>query len=182
MNIIINFLLGMFPEVLFMTFFLIYTKNLKEKRILLFLLICINYILCIIINKYKLLYYVSFIILIYLILKLLYKKKTQIIDIFIINFAFAYISFTSFICFLFVKEDLSNYYLLAIIHKVILLLLFIFCKHFNKIYKKYYSLWNRNDNIKRHIKSITLRNISLIILNLCVSLFNLIMIYLSQQI
>ena len=180
MGIIISILLGMLPEVLYFTLFLIYTKNIKEKKVKLFFLIALAYILCIMVSQYQLIYYVLFNFLVYLMIKILYKEKTQIIDVFIISLSFAYVSFTSFICFLFVKEDFSNYYIIAIIHKIILYFIFIFKNKFNLIYKRYCSLWNRNYKKKQPIKSITLRNISLILLNLCIFAFNLIMLYLSN--
>lgn len=58
---IISMLLGMIPEVLYFTLAIIYTKNIKTKRIKLFLLIALSYILCIMIIKYELLFYVLFI-------------------------------------------------------------------------------------------------------------------------
>ena len=177
MYYLVSILLGMIPEVLYFTLFLIYTKDLKEKKIRLCLLIAIAYFLCLMINRFKLVYYIGFLFLIYLILKLLYKKKAQITDIFIISLAFLYVCIISYICFLFVKEDYSNYYLLCVINKILLFVPFSFRKKFNIWYKKYYSLWNRNDNVKRPIKSITLRNLSLIGLNIFVFINNIVFLY-----
>ena len=182
MKIILSILLGLIPETLFFTMFLIYTKNLKENKIKLFILINISYILCIMISQYKILYYVALIFLIYLILKILYKNKTQISDVFIISLSEMYLALTSYICFLFVTEDFSNYYLLSILHKIILFLPFLFRNKFNSIYKTYYSLWNRNYDKKQPIKSITIRNISLISLNLFIFLLNLTIIYLISKV
>ena len=177
MYYLVSILLGMIPEVLYFTLFLIYTKGLKEKKIRLCLLIAIAYFLCLMINRFKLVYYIGFLFLIYLILKLLYKKKAQITDIFIINLSFIYIGLISYICSLFVKEDYSNYYLLCIIDKILLFVPFIFRNKFNIWYKKYYSLWNRNDSIKRPIKSITLRNLSLIGLNMFIFICYIVFLY-----
>ena len=44
---------------------------------------------------------------------------------------------------------------------------------FNILYEKYRKLWNRNDKEKRFIKSITLRNVSLISVNLFILLLNI---------
>ena len=65
---------GMLPEIIFFTKFMEYTKNIKEHRIKFFLLMTLVYILCILVSQYKTLYYVAFIFLTYLVLKLLYKK------------------------------------------------------------------------------------------------------------
>ena len=179
---LIGIVLGLFPEVLYFTLFLIYTKNLKEKRIKLFLLISITYFLCIMISQYKILYYMSFIAIVYGILKLLYKEKTQIIDVFIFSLSTTYLTLVSYVCFKFVKEDFSNYYLCSIISRVLLFIIFIFRNKFNVIYKKYCTLWNRNDKEQRIIKSITLRNLSLITLNLFIFCLNLIIIFLLTKI
>ena len=71
------------------------------------------------------------------------------------------------------KEDTSNYYYLYVIDRFLLFMPFIFKNKFNVIYKKYCNLWNRNDKEKRPIKSITLRNISLILLNSFIFIANI---------
>lgn len=178
-QIILSIFLGLIPEVLYFTLFITYTKNIKEKRIKLFLLISLAYILCMFIQRYKIFYYVLFIVLIYLIMKVLYKKKTQIIDVFVILISFTYLYLLSYILFLFIKDDLSNYYILYTLDRIILFIPFILNKEFNKLYKNYCKLWNRNDNEKRPIKSITLRNISLIIMNISIFILNIAIINIS---
>ena len=75
-QIILSIFLGLIPEVLYFTLFITYTKNIKEKRIKLFLFISLAYVLCMFIQKYKIFYYVLFIALIYWIMKIVYKEKT----------------------------------------------------------------------------------------------------------
>lgn len=176
MYYILSILLGLIPEVLYFTLFICFTKNIKEKRFRLFLLISIAYFICILLRMYRLIYYLLFVALVYLILKLLYRKKTQIIDIFVITFSFFHLSLMSYICFLFMNYDKSNYFLLYIADRILIFSIFIFKNKFNKIYKKYCSMWNRNDNIKKPIKSITLRNISLISMNFIIVFMNIYMI------
>lgn len=173
MYYLLSILLGLIPEVLYFTLFLVYTKNLKKKKLKLFFLIAIAYFLCILIQQWQILFYILLIVLIYLSLKLLYKDKTQIIDIFVISFAYLWISLLSFILILFVKQDMSNYVLISIIDRILLFSIFIFKNEFNKIYKVYCKLWNRNDKEERPIKSITLRNISLILLNSFIFFLNI---------
>lgn len=179
-TIIMSILFGMIPETLFFTLFLIYTKNIKEKKLKLFISIIFIYILCIFIQRYKIIYYVLFIILFYIILKILYKRKTQIIDIFIIAIMYSYLTIISIICFAFAKENFTNYYILMFINRFLLILPFIFKNEFNVLYKKYCNLWNRNDKIDRPIKSITLRNISLILLNLLIFIVNILCIHINE--
>ena len=182
MYYLIGILCGLIPEVLYFTLFLIYTKKLENKKIKLFLLLAVTYTLLIFIQQYKIVHYIAFIFLVYIILKILYRKKTQITDIFVISISTIYLTLISYVCFKFVKEDLSNYYFISIFNRILLFVPFIFKKHFNILYKKYYNMWNRNDKEKRPIKSLTLRNISLIILNLFICCLNLIIIYLLTKV
>lgn len=176
MYYILSVLLGLIPEVLFFTLFITYTKDIKEKRIKLFLLISIAYFICILIQEYQVLYYMLWGVCIYISCKILYKKKVQIIDIFVISFAYAWNLILSFIFMNFAKKDLSNYVLIYIIERIILFLPFMFKNKFNILYKKYCNLWNRNDKEIRPIKSITLRNVSLILLNIFIFDMNIIFI------
>lgn len=173
MYYLLSILLGLIPEVLYFTLFLIYTKNLKSKKLKLFLSIAIVYFMCILIQQWKILFYILFIVLVYLCLKLLYKNKTQIIDIFIIMISHLWLAILSFILIFFVKKDMSNYVFVSIIDRILLFSIFIFKNKFNKIYKLYCKLWNRNDKEKRPIKSITLRNVSLILLNSFIFFLNI---------
>lgn len=175
MYYLVSILLGMIPEVLYFTLFLIYTKDLKDKKFRLFGLISIAYIINIILCDYNVIYNVIFIFLVYLILKLLYKKKTQIIDVFIIIYGSCYLTILSFlVCFAY---DIKTYWICYVIDKILLFSIFIFKKQFNKLYKKYCKYWNRNDKVKKPIKSITLRNISLILMNSIIFIMNIICIY-----
>lgn len=184
MEIVVNFamslLLGMIPEVLYFTMLLISTKKLKDKKIKLFLLIMLSYILCIMLVRHQVLYYVIFIFFIYLSLKILYKQKAQIIDVFIINIGLIYVFIVGFICSLFMNESYFAYYFLLIINKILMFIPFIFKNKFNILYKKYCELWNRNDKVKRPIKSITLRNISLVVMNIFVFIMNIILVSISN--
>jgi hypothetical protein len=173
MQLGISIILGLLPEVLYFTLFLIYTKNIKEKRLRLGILIAVAYAICMFIQRYEIIYYVGFVSLVYLILKLLYKNKVQIIDIFVFSISTLYLTSLSYISFIFLNKDLSNYFILLFASRIFLFIPFLFKSKFNILYKKYCGLWNRNDNAKRPIKSITLRNISLVIINLLIFIINI---------
>lgn len=173
---ILSIIFGLIPEVLYFTLFLIFTKNLKEKRLKLFLLIAISYFICIVVQQWQLLFYLMLIGFIYLTLKILYKQKTQIIDVFIISLAYLWIAILSTILLPLLNHNEYSFYVLSIIDRILLFVPFVFKNNFNKLYKKYCNLWNRNDAEKRPIKSITLRNISLILLNGFILLLNITMI------
>ncbi len=182
LQIIISFILGLLPEVLYFTLFLIYTKNIKEKRLGLGILIAVAYVLCLFIQRYQVIYYFAFIGLVYLILKLLYRKKTQIIDVFVFSIIFGILCLLSTLCYFAGLAFNINYYICYIILRILMFVPFIFRNKFNILYKKYCSLWNRNDKQKRAIKSITLRNISLILLNLFICAVNIVCLYITNNI
>lgn len=165
MYYLLSILLGLVPEVMYFTLFLVYAKDIKEKRFKLFLLISISYFLCILVQQWQVLFYVLLIALIYVSMKILYKNKTQLIDIFVIMLSHLWLATLSFILIFFVKEDMSNYILVSIVDRILLFSIFVFKNKFNQLYKLYCKFWNRNNKEKRPIKSITLRNISVILLN-----------------
>lgn len=172
-TIIISILLGLIPEVTYFTLFLIYTKNLKGNKIKLWLLIALAYIVCMFIQRYRTIYYILFIALVYITLKILYKDKTQIIDIFVFSISTIYLSLIGFICSRFIFNNYTYYYVCLILNRILLFIPFIFKDKFYYLYKNYCRLWNRNYKEKQPIKSITLRNISLILLNSLIFLINL---------
>lgn len=178
LRIIISIFFGMIPEVLYFTFFLIYAKDIKQKKTKLFFGILLAYIVCLMIIDYKLIYYICFVCLIYLILKILYKEKAQITDIFLFSLSTLYLTILSFLI-LFVRNQ-TQYIFYLILNRFLLILPFVFKDKFYKYYKKYYSLWNRNKKQKRPIKSITLRNVSLILIDIIILLVNIICLYLTN--
>ena len=125
MYYILSILLGLVPEVLYFTLFITYTKNIKEKRIKLFLLIGVAYFVCISMLQYQVLCDIVFIVVMYIILKLLYKNKTQIIDIFIITISYFWLLLLSFLLMNFANKDLSNYMLLYFIQRALMFSIFI---------------------------------------------------------
>lgn len=179
LKFIFSLLVGMVPEVLYFTLFIVFTKGLKEKRIRLFLLIALSYMLCVMIIRFQIVYYISFIFITFLILKFLYNKETQLIDIFVISLASIYLTLISFICSLFINNNYLYYYLLFILNRVLLFAPFILRNKLNIFYNKYCELWNRSRNKeeKRLIKSITLRNVSLITVNSFIFLLNICTIF-----
>ena len=165
-NFIVSLLLGMLPEVLYFTLFLSFTKKIKTKRLKLFLLLAIGYILLIMICRYQLIFYLVYIVYSYLVLKLLYKS--EIIDFFICSMGLSYITIVGLIGYLLIGYNYVVYYIIA---RIVLYFIFLFKNKLNVFYNFYKSCWNRKDNLK--IKSITLRNISLVFLNLLIIIFNI---------
>lgn len=134
LQILISILFGLIPEVLFFTLFITCAKGIKKKRIKLFLLMSIAYIICMFIKRYEVFYYCLFVVLIYIILKILYGNKTQIIDIFVISLSTLYLTIISFI---FSRFITNSYFMALILNRIALFLIFIFKDKFNHLYKIY---------------------------------------------
>lgn len=120
MRLFLSFLFGLIPETLYFTLFITYIKNIKEKRLLLFISIAFLYFICVLIQRWQILFYISIIALIYLACKLIYKKRFQIIDIFIISFACLWITILSSLFILIVKSDMSNYMQVYFLERIFL--------------------------------------------------------------
>lgn len=165
LDFIISLLFGMLPEVLFFTLSIIYIKDLSTNRLKLFGFLVIGYIMLIMICRYQLLFYLAYIVYVYIVLKILYKA--HISDIFMISVVSSYLTLMSFIAF----KTIDNYTLAYVVNRVLLfapLLLTNF--KLNDIYNTYLSLWNRSEG--KVIKSVTLRNISLVFVNVFIVLLN----------
>lgn len=169
-----SFLLGMLPDAIYFTMSLIVAKNIKEKRFILFLLICISYAGLVMITRYNTMYYFLFVFVLYGILMIVYKNKTQITDIFLIVFSAIYLSILSPICYFII----DNYIVSMILNRILLFIPFLGKKYIRKLYVKYNNSWNRNDSAKRKIKSITLRILSVISFCSMICFINLVVLYL----
>jgi hypothetical protein len=164
----------MMPEVIFLTWFIICFRDIKEKRSKLFIFLIIGYITLIMLFRYQLLFYIAYIIYSYVLIKKLYKA--HIIDLFVISLGYAYMTIISFACF----KLINDYWVAFIINRIILFIPLLFGSIIKMFYKKYKILWNINKDAK--IKSITIRNISLVVINLMIVIMNFIMIFLINKI
>lgn len=171
-DFLLNISLGMLPEVLYFTVFIIFVKGIKEKRGWLFISILISYVTCVMVLRYTLLFYFAFIFMTSGFLKMLYKENVDIIDVLVVAISTVYLTVVSTISYIFIKNDNSNYWLFYIIARVLLFIQFIFEKQYNKLYKKVRSYWNRNREKKQGIKSISVRNISVMIIVILIALVN----------
>lgn len=174
----LELLIGQIPEAIFFALFMIYAKGLKEKRILFIILMVLEYILImqnIIFNTYS---HIIYIILTYITLKVLYKEKCQITDIFTFGIASVIMILSNFIIYMFVWKFFNIFMIYAVLHRMFLIV-FVIIFH-NKLYNIqniYKKLWNRNDKINKKIKSTTFRSLNIIIFNIMFYLINLGMLY-----
>jgi len=165
-NFIVGLLMGMLPEVLYFTLSVCFIKDIKKQRLKLFSLLVIGYIVLIMVCRFQLLFYLGYIVYVYIVLKKLYESK--IIDLFIVSIVSAYLTLVSFISF----KLIDTYMLAYLINRLMLFIpIFILNYKLNDFYNVYYRLWDRHDGNK--VKSITIRNISLVFINMLIVIFNI---------
>ena len=162
-------------EAIYFSLFLIYGKNIKEKRLLFICIMIAEYLMITKLIEYNIWIHISYIALTYINLKVLYKEKAQITDIFLFASASIILILFSGIFAILVYNNLLNYIIALILLRTCLFLFLILnMKNINGLYKAFWKRWNRNKTSK--IKSLTLRNISIIIFNLMFYSINLAMI------
>lgn len=168
-NFIVGLFMGMLPEVLYFALSICFIKDIKKQRLKLFSLLIIGYIVLIMVCRFQLLFYLGYIVYVYIVLKKLYKSK--IIDLFIVSVVSAYLTLVSFISF-----KLTDTYMLAYLINRLMLFIPIFVLNYklNDFYNVYYSLWDRHEGNK--VKSITIRNTSLVFINSFIVLLNVLII------
>lgn len=177
MNNICLLLLEKVCEAIYFSLFLIYGKKLKDKRLLLIIIMIVEYLLFKNFIKYDVLFQVSYTFMSFINLKVLYKEKAQVTDIFLFGVAsliLVVLSIASYFAIYFTIKQ----YIVALILNRILIFSFVFLtkNKINAIYQKFYKLWNRH-NKPNKIKSLTLRNISVIIFNLMFWIINICMAF-----
>lgn len=166
------FLVAMPVEVLYLVMGMCYAKQIKSKRVVFYILLFISGIVCSLIARWQLWYYLAYITSAYLIMKLLYKS--HISDLFVFSIFFAWIALTSYLGFAISSSMVIGY----ITQRTLMFGIFAFKGKFNKWYKTYRELWNRRSD--NRIKSITLRNISLISLNLFIVFMDFFLVFLNK--
>lgn len=167
-------LVELLPEAIFFALFLIFAKGIREKRLLFISLTCIDYLLLFTAFPYSIYSKVGFFIVTYIILKVLYREKSQITDIFLLAIAsFVLILSCAAFSTLFIFNILKYEYCTIANRIFLFIILFVFgykLNYLQKIYKKY---WNRNDKEEKKMKSLTFRNINIISFNIMFFIINI---------
>lgn len=179
---ILELLIGQIPEAIFLALFMIVGKNLKTKRILFVTLVTVEYLFLkyIIRLNYTVVFPISYTFATFAILKALYKDKAQITDVFLFVFAMIILGICS-VPVLLLNTYIKNIYICCIISKMIAFFILFLVR--NKLYKGYKyvcSFWNRNCNKNRKIKSLTLRNICVVIFNITFVAMHIVFLYLDM--
>ena len=179
-----NIILGLIPEAIFFSLFIIFTKNYKNKakNIVFTLLMITGYIILKQIlprNVYCQIIYLAYVP---LLMFLLYRNKFHISDVFVMSWASILITILQliFLPFLYLFGN-NSYFIMWILNRIITFVVLIFMKNkLNKIYKYFISQWNRNREKPNKFKALTIRNICVISLNISIFILNLCMILVSN--
>jgi len=170
-------IIAILSETLFIYLIFKKSKNINTKRIALFLGILITYIVSGAITgfnyNFKIWTLLTFNILLFLVVKILYKEQINVVDFLLFGYILYLIGFpNSFAAFL-RTIHLVNYLTALVISRIIIFsILFFSYKHLNKFYQKISEFWNRRDDGK--IKSLTIRNLLLIGVNVTLYIFHVI--------
>lgn len=167
-------LLGQVPEALYFALFMIYTKRLDKRRILFIGLMLAEYLLLINAMPFSIWSHILYFVISYIILKLLYKEKSQVTDIFTLSIASIIMICTNipvyFLCY-------NHPFRAVVLDRIILFVILFMVRH--KLYKiqhMYKKFWNRSDKPKP-IKSTTFRCINLFMFNTMFYIINIFMLY-----
>ena len=170
-------LLGQLPEALYFSLFMILTKRLSNKRLLFTSLMLLEYGLLMSTLQFSVWAHTLYFVMTYILLKMLYKEKSQITDIFTLGIASIILMIVSSVCFLTISMTVKNMILCNIIAKgMLFIFLFVFRNKLYNIQKLYKRLWNRNNKPKK-IKSATFRCVNIVAFNFMFYTLNGIMIY-----
>lgn len=160
---LLELVLGQIPEAIYFALFLILTKELKKERTVFITVMTMEYILLFAMFPYQLLARILFFVISFLLLKLLYKEKSQIIDVFTLAIASIILIPISIVSFILSGQQIVIAAIISIILKFGLL--YLLRNKLPKIQKMYKLLWNRNDKIKKPIKATTFRAANVVIFN-----------------
>lgn len=173
MNEIILLLLEKVCEAVYFSLFLIIGKNIKNKRLLLIGIMIFEYLALKHFIHFNVWFQLAYTFMSFVNLKVLYREKAQVTDIFLFMVSSVIIIIFSMFTYLTAMVTYKNYEISLVINRILLFLcLFVFKDKIKLCYRNFCKLWNRHNNPNK-IRSLTLRNISIITFNLMFWLINL---------
>ena len=162
-------------EAIYFSAFLLLGKKIKEKRLLFTGVMIFEYLMLTNFIEYNVWFQFIYTFMSYINLKVLYKEKAQITDIFLFASASLILMAICGVSYFVVFFTIKQYLVALILSRVLMFLfLFVFKEKINGVYKNIYELWNRH-NYKGKLKSLTVRNISIILFNLMFYIINIAM-------
>lgn len=168
LSVLLSILIGLIPEALFFATFVIGAKGLKrgENRLALTLLFIFTFVLIGTVLSYNIWLYVVLTACMFLIMKVLIDS-TEFIDLFLLTIPYIILAVLGFICYaiesLFTPTD-TIVYIMVIVNRVLLIIIIpALYPKLHRWYNAYKKVWNVHKDNK--IKSITVRNISILVCN-----------------
>ena len=169
--------IGQLPEAIYFILFMIFTKQLKDKRIVFSILTVIDYISLLNLFPYSIWSHILFFVCEYCVLKVLYKEKVQVTDIFTLAIASIVLILINIGLYFIVPLFTNSFIIYAILVKIIsIVLVLLFNNKLYNIQKLYKKLWNRPIKSKV-LKSLTFRSCNLVIFNIMFYIIHICMIY-----
>lgn len=177
MNEFVLLILEKVLEAIYFSLFLIFGKGIKNKRLLFIGIMIFQYLILKQFIKFNVLFQIIYTFMSFVNLKVLYKDKAQITDIFLFAVASIILIIISIGSYAIVYFTVGKYMVALILNRILLFgILFLLKDKIKDLYKKFYSLWNRH-KLPNKMKSLTVRNISIIIFNLMFCIINFCMIF-----
>ena len=172
MNEIILLLLEKVCEAVYFSLFLIIGKNIKNKRLLLIGIMIFEYLALKHFIHFNVWFQLAYTFMSFVNLKVLYREKAQVTDIFLFMVSSVIIIIFSMFTYLTAMFTYKNYEISLVLNRLLLFGIILIFKNFiREKYKSFCSLWNRH-NKPNKIRSLTLRNISIIVFNLMFCFIN----------
>jgi hypothetical protein len=163
----LELLIGQIPEAIYFALFMIFVKGLKEKRLIFTILMVLEYVLLLYAMPFSIYAHVGFFVVTYILLKILYKEKAQIIDVFTLGIASVIlIAFSIVFSIPKLLFPIDYIYCVVCCRIALFLMLILLNNRLNVIQKVYKKLWNRNDKVEKKIKTTTFRSINLVLFNI----------------
>jgi len=176
MSWLCNVLIGVAPQAFYITMMLALTKKLYVRLFRLYLLVFLSFVVSVAIVQFNIILYTIFSLLIFAALKLLYGRKAYWLDAIYVLSCMTLLSVICLITFMLVE----NFWIAFCIAQCITVMIpFIIYKACRKFYNFYCAIWNINKEAK--IKSITVRNISVVAFNIAVLFTNYAIIYFIER-
>ena len=174
-TLIIGNIIGYVLQSIFLAYFIISVKNIKEKRILFIFCVFAEYLFLRTIRAldYNVNFEVLLGIMIYLMLKIIYKNKARITDF------ITYIISLVFLGIISIPVALTigmNIYGLVIADSVPIIITYLLRHKLTYIDKFYNKFWNKHNN-KKMLKSVTIRGISTVLTIITFLLLHIWLIY-----
>lgn len=175
---ILELLLGQLPEAAYFALFIILVRQIKVKRLLFISLSSIEYILLLILFPYNIWSHVLYFAMTYVILKMLYKERALITDIFTLAIASLFMMVISIPLYLVIHAFSLHILIGNVIQKLILfLVLYLLRNKLVNIQRLYKKFWNRNDKVPKRMKSTTFRVLNVIVFNFMFYIINIILVF-----